>query len=491
MSNNNLQYLLAPWCQAPNISVQQLQLDHRELVQGDLFIAIKGHQFDARRLIQNAIDNGAVAVIADCDDLNADFSISYQQDVPIVHFPHLKTHLSALSKRFYQQGESIPVIGVTGTNGKTTITQLIAQWLNLLNKPTAVMGTTGNGFLTNLQPAENTTGSALAIQRELAAFKQQHAAFVAMEVSSHGLVQARVNAVDFKAVIFSNLSRDHLDYHGDMQAYAEAKLRLFTQYSATTAVINADDQVGKAWLDAMPNAIAVSLSPLSLTEQQQGLWLTEIAYQSEGMTISFDSSWGQGQFTAALVGEFNVMNLLLSLASLLDLGFALPDLLAAAPKLRAVIGRMEVFHRTDKPMLVVDYAHTPDALEKALQALRRHCSGKLWCVFGCGGDRDKGKRPLMAAAAEKYADKLVLTNDNPRSEMPEQIMQDILQGIAAPQAVEVIYDRFAACAHAFNQASAADVILIAGKGHEDYQLFAEGALHYSDRETVQQLLERQ
>ncbi|GAL06466.1 UDP-N-acetylmuramoylalanyl-D-glutamate-2,6-diaminopimelate ligase [Photobacterium aphoticum] len=352
------------------------------------------------------------------------------------------------------------------------------------------MGTTGNGLLGQIVPAANTTGSAIEIPHVLAEMVQQGADYAAMEVSSHGLVQGRISALQFQASIFTNLSRDHLDYHGDMASYADAKKTLFTAHHCGKAIINADDAVGREWLLTLPEAVAVAQDKTSLSGWTgQALWLEQVHYSTQGVTVRFDSSWGEGEFCAPLVGAFNVMNLMLALATLLATGHPMAPLLAAAPQLKAVTGRMEVFQAPDKPMLVVDYAHTPDALEKALQALRVHCGGELWCIFGCGGDRDSGKRPMMAQAAEQLADRVILTDDNPRSEDPTAIMADMLAGLSAPETAAVVHDRAQACEWAFTHAGADDIILVAGKGHEDYQILADRTIHYSDRETAQALLE--
>ena len=499
----NLKTLLASWsdlnCDDDLLKtpLNDLILDHRELLPGDVFVALQGHHRDARVYIQEAIAAGAQAVISDAGDDNPVFYLEIQEadfdhGVPIVSFPFLKSSLSQLAGRFYQDPSShMTLLGVTGTNGKTTVSQLMAQWIDLLGYKAAVMGTTGNGFLLDLEPAINTTADPVLMQKKLSHFYQAGATHVALEVSSHGLVQKRVDGIAFDAVVFTNLSRDHLDYHGTMQAYAQAKKRLLTDFDAPVLVINADDPVGSTWLNEIPNAIGVSMSakaPCSLSRKY--LYLTSVKYASNGVTLTFSSSqWGAGEFSAPLVGEFNVMNLLLSLATLLSLGFDKKTLLQTAPKLHPVIGRMEVYHSPNKPMFVVDYAHTPDALEKALHALRRHCSGSLWCVFGCGGDRDAGKRPLMAEIAERFADKVLLTDDNPRSESPEHIVSQMLNGMKNPKNAIVLHDRKKACRYAFENASENDVILVAGKGHEDYQVLKTGRVHYSDRETVHYLLE--
>ncbi len=255
------------------------------------------------------------------------------------------------------------------------------------------MGTTGNGFLDQLQPAVNTTGNALEIQKSLAELEKQGAQYTALEVSSHGLVQGRVKALSFDVGLFSNLSRDHLDYHGTMEEYGKAKFSLFTEHDCKKAVVNADDKVGATWLSGHPNALAVSLQPL--TTIHKGVWATEVAYSEAGIELTFDGYFGQGNLTSQLIGEFNASNLMLAFAALLELGFDKQALVDTCSQLKPVLGRMELFSSKGQAKVVVDYAHTPDALEKALSALRVHCHGELWSIVGCGGERDKGKRPMM------------------------------------------------------------------------------------------------
>ncbi|MEC6815688.1 UDP-N-acetylmuramoyl-L-alanyl-D-glutamate--2,6-diaminopimelate ligase [Photobacterium toruni] len=494
--------LLAPWLTADNVPAKYLQvmlttmtLDSRQVTAGCLFAAVKGHTVDGRRFIANAIAAGASAIVAEAEGVASDGDIQFQDGTIIIYLHDLGHKLSQIAGRFYGEPDSkLKLYAVTGTNGKTTISQLLAQWADLIGYRAGVMGTTGNGLLTDLHPAANTTGSAIEIQQTLAGLVAQGANFAAMEVSSHGLVQGRISALHFVASIFTNLSRDHLDYHGDMAHYAAAKKSLFTEHDSGVAVINADDVIGLQWLADLPQAVAVAMNADAVAAHSGlKLWATTVDFSTQGVTISFDSSWGQGVFTAPLVGSFNATNLLLALATLLASGHSLPQLLAVAPCLQAVIGRMEVFQSAmgNKAMMVVDYAHTPDALEKALQALRVHCEGKLWCLFGCGGDRDTGKRPMMAAIAEQYADHIILVDDNPRSEDPQQIMLDMQAGLSAITAATVIHDRAQACAYAITHAKANDIILVAGKGHEDYQILADRTIHYSDRETVAALFREQ
>ncbi|MDF4510653.1 UDP-N-acetylmuramoyl-L-alanyl-D-glutamate--2,6-diaminopimelate ligase [Vibrio parahaemolyticus] len=480
--------LLSTWVDCPSLSsilVSELELDSRRVQSGTTFVAIIGHVVDGRKFIPTAIQQGANAVIAQACEQKAHGTIDIIDDIPVVYLDALDKCLSEIAGQLYTYPD-MKLIGVTGTNGKTTITQLIAQWIGLVGSKAAVMGTTGNGFLDDLKEAANTTGNAVEIQHTLASLAEQQAQYTALEVSSHGLIQGRVKSLSFAAGVFTNLSRDHLDYHGTMEEYANAKLTLFTQHQCDQAIINVDDEVGAAWAKQLTNAIAVSLAPT--TEFEHALWASQVAYAESGITIRFDGQFGEGTLHAPLIGEFNAANLMLAFATLLSLGFDKNDLLATAAQLQPVLGRMELFQAENRAKVVVDYAHTPDALEKALQALRVHCDGQLWAIFGCGGDRDAGKRPMMAEIAERLGDKVVLTDDNPRSEDPVFIVKDMLAGLSKPAEAIVQHDRFKALSYALENAAPQDIILLAGKGHEDYQIRNGETIHYSDRESAMQLL---
>lgn len=487
----NLRELLAPLgIEAPALSLCDMVLDSRIAAAGDLFVAIVGHHIDGRHFIPQAIAQGVAAVIAEADGVAKEGEIHQSHGVPIIYLSGLNKRLSALAGQFYRQpGEKLRLIGVTGTNGKTTTTQLIAQWAQLMNETSAVMGTIGYGILGRVTPTENTTGSAIDIQHRLNDLLTQGATLVAMEVSSHGLVQDRVADLPFAAAVFTNLSRDHLDYHGDMLRYEQAKWLLFSSHRVDKMIINADDAVGARWLAKLPQAVAVTMDN-ALPENWQGKWLkaNKLSYHDDGAEIEFESSWGGGKIASRLLGAFNVSNLLLALATLLALGYSRKELLETASMLQPVCGRMEVFTAINHPTVLVDYAHTPDALEQALQAARLHCKGQLWCLFGCGGDRDKGKRPLMAAVAERFADRVIVTDDNPRSEEPAATVADIMAGFSSAANVQVIHGRAEAVTSVIMQAKSDDMILIAGKGHEDYQLIGDRRLDYSDRITVARLL---
>ncbi|WP_105664819.1 UDP-N-acetylmuramoyl-L-alanyl-D-glutamate--2,6-diaminopimelate ligase [Cronobacter dublinensis] len=491
MADRNLRDLLAPWvANLPARALREMTLDSRVAAAGDLFVAVVGHQADGRRYIPQAIAQGVAAIVAEAKGEATDGEVREIHGVPVIYLSQLNERLSALAGRFYDEpSERLRLIGVTGTNGKTTTTQLIAQWCQLLGETSAVMGTVGNGLLGKVSPTENTTGSAVDVQHVLAGLAGQGASVAAMEVSSHGLVQHRVAALKFAASVFTNLSRDHLDYHGDMDHYEAAKWLLFSSHHYGQAIINADDDVGRRWLAKLPDAVAVSMEN-NINPDCHGRWLRAdaVEYHDRGATLRFSSSWGEGEIDSRLMGAFNVSNLLLALATLLALGYPLAALLASAPRLQPVNGRMEVFSAPGKPTVVVDYAHTPDALEKALQAAHLHCAGKLWCVFGCGGDRDKGKRPLMGAIAEQFADVVVVTDDNPRTEDPKAIVADILTGMLDAGRARVVEGRAEAVTNAIMQASENDVVLVAGKGHEDYQIVGTRRLDYSDRVTAARLL---
>lgn len=491
MADRNLCDLLAPFgVSTTPISLREMTLDSRKAAAGDLFIAIKGHQSDGRHYIPQAIAQGVGAVIAEAQGEAEEGEIRFVHGVPVIYLNDLNNRLSALAGEFYNQPSAkMKLVGVTGTNGKTTTTQLIAQWAKGLGETSAVMGTVGNGLLGQVSPTENTTGSAVDIQLELTQLLNKKATLTAMEVSSHGLVQGRVAALQFAAAVFTNLSRDHLDYHGDMENYEAAKWLLFSTHQTKNQIINADDDVGLKWLQRLPQACAVTMEN-RIPANWQGPWLkaTEVEYHDKGATIHFDSTWGNGAFESPLMGAFNVSNLLVAMATLLMMGYPLDSLLASTSSLSPVCGRMEVFSAPNKPTVVVDYAHTPDALEKALAAARLHCKGQLWCVFGCGGDRDKGKRPLMGAAAEEWADKIIITDDNPRSEDPIDIINDIMAGLLDSSRALAIPGRPEAVTNTILQASPDDVIVLAGKGHEDYQIIGNRKLDYSDRLTVARLL---
>lgn len=488
----SLKPLLAPWVEAEfaSVNISGLTLDSREIIKGSLFIALQGALLDGRSFINSAIEKGAVAVLSETKKENEHGLVRYQDHVVIIEVYQLASLLSQLAYQFYFPEKDLhKVIAITGTNGKTTIASLLANCLQLLGKQTAQMGTIGNGLYGQLKSSPNTTLDAISVFSHLSAYQQENTDYTLMEVSSHGLTQGRVKAVPFHSAMFTNLSRDHLDYHGSMENYADAKKGLFTDFSVKQQIINADDTTGRHWLTQFPDAIAYGFSAQDYAVKQRYLGIKNVIYQAQGITFSFDSSWGAGEITAPFYGDFNVSNLAAVLSQCLAEGFSVKDLTAVFPKLNTVAGRMEQYFFTKQQItFVVDYAHTPDALEKALIALQKHHSaGRLICAFGCGGDRDKGKRPEMAKVAEAFAQQIILVDDNPRSESADDIMSDIKVGFSEKTEVITIHNREQAVRYLLENAQSGDIVLLAGKGHEDYQIIGNEKKYYSDRDLLSRL----
>ncbi len=474
-----------------NRAITGLALDSRLVRPGDLFFARAGSQTHGTQFIDDAIRRGAVAIIAAvAPNTTAD---SLRRDVPVIALPHLTHHLGHIAARFHgNPSRRLTMIGVTGTNGKTSVTHLLAQTLERC----AVVGTLGAGLVEQLTPTTHTTPDAVILQGLLAELVAQDIHHVGLEVSSHALDQGRVEGVAFTVAIFTNLSRDHLDYHGDMATYGQAKQRLFHTPGLQYAVINRDDAFGQTLLQNLPEGVVgigygLSLNPTDHPTTNHGLSVvgSNLCLAETGMRLQVTTPWGSGCLASPLLGRFNAANLLAVLATLGALGIPFEEALRTLSQAQAVSGRMETLGGgPTTPLVVVDYAHTPDALEQVLLTLRQHTKGRLWCVFGCGGDRDRGKRPIMGAVAERLADTLVLTNDNPRNEEALDILQAILSGIHNPTQVAIIPDRAAAIRHAITSATPRDVVLIAGKGHEQYQQIQSTRLPFSDRLEAEQAL---
>ncbi|PKM30536.1 MAG: UDP-N-acetylmuramoyl-L-alanyl-D-glutamate--2,6-diaminopimelate ligase [Gammaproteobacteria bacterium HGW-Gammaproteobacteria-11] len=467
-----LKQLFPEWT-GESVQINALSLDSRNVSNGTLFLAVPGQQHDGRKFIAQALSAGAAAVAYE-----ADWPTLPPSRVPMLPVTGLVQQLSALAGRFYgEPAQSLKLIGITGTNGKTSVSQMLAQALNLLDQPCGVIGTLGSGLLGSLEDQGMTTPDALRVQQSLAALRDQGAAWVSMEVSSHALDQGRVAALGFDLAVFTNLSRDHLDYHGDMARYGAAKARLF-DLTRGSAVINLDDAFGRELAARCP----VPCISFSLHDVQARLHCSDIRFDAMGIHALVHFEGQQGELHSPLLGSFNLSNLLAVLGALLALQIDLQRALQLVAGLQAPAGRMQRLGGGSQPLVVIDYAHTPDALEKALAALRAHVSGKLTCVFGCGGDRDTGKRPLMGRIAEQGADQLLVTDDNPRSEASAEIIKQILVGLDNPAQAEVVVNRAQAIARSISAAKAGDVILLAGKGHEAYQEI-NGVRHpFSDSE---------
>ncbi len=452
------------------VDISHITNNSREVTQNTLFLAYPGEKADGRKYISDAIANGAVAIAYEPQDFTQE-----NKAVPCIPIKNLKTKQSIIAARFYGfPSAKIPVIGVTGTNGKTSITHFIAQSLGKCG----VIGTVGYGFLSHLIKTANTTPDGLQLQAMFAELVDQGAQSIAMEVSSHALSQRRVNDVQFHTAVFTNLTQDHLDYHHTMENYRDAKALLFQQPGLKNAVINIDDDAGIYFAQKYKNKLNVIT--YSTYNKNADIYLEKCIPNSHGFQLSVKTPWGNGDFYLPLIGEFNIANALATLGVLGILEISFKKIVKQLSQLKTVSGRMQLFHVDNKPTVIVDYAHTPDALEKALKSVRAHCAGKVICVFGCGGDRDKTKRPKMGAIADQLSDQIIITNDNPRSESPEQIAQDILAGVAHKNKFVVALDREKAIIQAIQFANQADWILLAGKGHETDQIIGDEVLHHSD-----------
>ena len=467
-------------------SVSDLTLDSRQAGEGALFAAMPGHTRDGRQFVQQAVSAGVSAILFEDDNAPADCRV-LERDGRALAVPGLSSQLSMIASRFFSHpSRKMKVIGVTGTNGKTTCATMLQQALSALNVPCAVMGTLGASFEEQEFASGLTTADAITVQRQLHGFLTGGAEAVCMEVSSHGLDQGRVSAVDFNVAILTNLTQDHLDYHLTMQAYGEAKKKLFDFESLDAMVVNRDDLLGQEILaeDHSCTVISYGMSDADVVP-------LEASFSEQGIEFNLEWCGKTVRLIAPVLGRINLPNLLAISATLLALGFELERIQRVFSKLSPPPGRMERFSgKFDTPAVVVDYSHTPDSLARAINDLSEVVKGRLWVVFGCGGDRDRGKRAQMGRVAERGADRVILTNDNPRNEDPAVITADILDGMEEPASnVSVILDRRNAITHAIQNASHDDVVLVAGKGHEPDQVIGDKIIPFSDRQVVLELLE--
>ncbi len=482
-------------------AIYGLRADSRQVVSGDLFFACAGERDHGAAFIGQALAAGAAAVLYETEGLGEGM-LPETSGVPLIGIAGLQQQMGIIADRFYgSPSQTQLLIGITGTNGKTSCSHYLAQAMTAVQPPCGLVGTLGYGLYGELHAGRHTTPDALSLHALLAEMRANGVRQVVVEVSSHALAQGRVAGVAFDSAIFTNLSRDHLDYHGDFDRYGRVKRSLFKVTGLRYAVINVGDDCGRTLQAELPAGLEVAgyrlfdhqdtrrmanAASLSSYHYVYGQWRHT---DSRGLEIRIDSSWGEGVLQSGLLGAFNAENLLAVLAMLLLMGWSMAQALAQLALSRPVPGRMEYYGgEHGQPLVVIDYAHTPDALQQALQALRAGCRGRLWCVFGCGGDRDQGKRPLMGAIAEELADRVILTDDNPRREDAAAIRAQICAGMRRPQGVELKPQRATAINSAIRQASSDDVVLIAGKGHENFQLIGGRQLYFSDREQVQQVL---
>jgi UDP-N-acetylmuramoyl-L-alanyl-D-glutamate--2,6-diaminopimelate ligase len=469
--------LLQGYADAPAIGVHGIASDSRRIGNGFVFFAVEGIGSHGLDYVDQAIAAGASAVVWDASTGSEPSGI----EVPAIAVDGLAARLGEIADRYYEQpSERLGVIGVTGTNGKTTVAWMVAQAFDILGRACAYLGTLGHGLGTVQDATGMTTPPAIELHGRLAEFVDAGAEFAAVEVSSHALSQRRVDGVRFDTALFTNLSRDHLDYHEDMDDYFASKSQLFLDCGPRHRIVNVDTAYGMR-LAALcgPDVVTVSTHADRIAEGHLYLFVRAVEPGARGSNVSFDSAWGSGAFATTMPGDFNVANAAIVLALMLNKGVALETACEVVSLVSAPPGRMQRV-AMEGPAVYVDYAHTPQALESVLQALRPHCAGALWCVFGCGGDRDPGKRPQMGEAAERGGDRIVITSDNPRGEDPATIIADVLTGLARPDEAILIEDRAAAIAWTVAQAGEDDVVLIAGKGHEAYQETGGERVPFSD-----------
>lgn len=480
-----------------NIPFNNFCLDSRKIQSDDVFVLLKSQtpnsHLDYEKItsyIHQVADKAAFIL----SEINLT-EFSSNLTLPIIYLPNIRQFLGSLIQENLQLIDpvSLPtVIAVTGTNGKTTVSQLIAQLINQTGQKTAIMGTAGNGILPNLQPASHTTGDVLMVQSFLHEMAKQQVTTLAIEASSHGLHQYRLQAMPIKVAVYTNLSRDHLDYHTDMADYAKAKATVFDRQNfpmLTHAIINADDEFSSI-MQQQANLSDLTIWTYSLVDEQADFFARRIEPSLTGVDLTIQTPNGEINVQSPLLGRFNVANLLASIASAMALNMTLPDIVQAVVQLQGATGRMQHI-QSKKGCFIVDYAHTPDALTQVLTSLKPHCDGQLWAIFGCGGDRDKGKRPLMTQSALAIADKIILTSDNPRSEDPIAILNDMQQDMNQDDhdKTHIEPNRKTAIEYAVQHACADDIVVIAGKGHETYQEIQGIRYDFDDVQVVRTALQ--
>jgi UDP-N-acetylmuramoyl-L-alanyl-D-glutamate--2,6-diaminopimelate ligase len=480
-----LDTLLAGLAAAPAVPVAGLKLDGRAVRPGEAFVAVQGATAHGLDFVRQALESGAVAVLYDPADGAAP---TLPGDVVAVAVPALKSHLGEIADRACGGAVArLSIAGITGTNGKTTCAWLLADASSRLGRRAGYLGTLGAGFPPALESTTHTTPDVLGVHRMLAGLVAGGAVRAAVEVSSHALDQDRLAGVPVEIAAFTNLTRDHLDYHGTLDAYAAAKRRIFSLPGVARAVINVGDDSGRRYASALPEGVelvAVAVGGEPLRTDGRFVQVTSLEATDSGLVLGLRGDFGERELSSPLVGTFNAENLAVVLGVLLAWGHDVDAAIAALAGATAPPGRMEGFRLPGGALAIVDYAHTPDALAKVLASARRHASGRLRVVFGCGGDRDAGKRAPMGGIAERLADEVYVTDDNPRGEDPQRIVAMILEGMQAPRRAHVRRDREAAIAEALEGAGAGDVVVIAGKGHVDYQLVGNERRAFSDRDCV-------
>ncbi|MGI9289295.1 MAG: UDP-N-acetylmuramoyl-L-alanyl-D-glutamate--2,6-diaminopimelate ligase [Pseudomonadales bacterium] len=469
------------------ISVPGVRLDSRTIQPGELFVAVRSGNSHGAEFIDSAIANGAGAVLV---DQHARLDVKALA-VPCIVVENLEQHLGEIAHNMYgKAGQELAVFAVTGTNGKTSCCSAYASLHSRLGASCGFIGTLGWGVDDNYAATGYTTPDVFSTHEICAELLQRGCAAVAMEVSSHALAQNRIAGIAVRTAVFTNLTHDHLDYHASEADYAAQKSKLFERESLTTAVLNIDDALGEQLATRLKQRPQLQVLAYSVGQKTADVWADDIVFGAQGMRATVHSPWGSAEVTSKLFGEFNLSNLLAVISSLCAESFEFERVIEAVSELEGAAGRMQTVPNDIGLHIVIDYAHTPDALQNALAALRRHCTGQLWVVFGCGGDRDKSKRAPMGKIAELLADHVVVTNDNPRTEAEDVIAADIVSGISKLGEIHIELDRARAIEFAVQSAHVDDCVLVAGKGHEDYQEVNNEKLPFDDFSVVQSALSK-
>ncbi len=476
-----------------NIQISAISLDSRRVEAGGLFLSLSVDSSQRLSYLEHAISLGATVVLYEQhhDLTSSEIALLAKQNIAAYAIKDLAEKAGEIAARFYgHPSMALTIIAVTGTNGKTSVSQFIAQSLELLELPCGIIGTLGVGRLNSLSNTGMTTPDPVTLQGILAGFCQQNINYAVIEASSHALDQGRLNNVMIDVAVLTNLTRDHLDYHKTMANYAAAKARLFNFPSVKTAIINSADSFGQTLITTLSAMAGITVCSYNSQDVDANLYVKNSQTTQQGLQFDVGSDFGSAAIKSTLLGHFNIDNLLATMGSLLAIGISFDKVSHAIEHCHSVDGRMQSYG--EQPQLVVDFAHTPDALTQALQSLRVHlpAEGQLWCVFGCGGDRDMGKRAEMGGSAEHYADKVVLTDDNPRSEDPALIISNILSGITTPENIYIEHDRKLAIAYAISHAKPDDIVLVAGKGHEQYQEILGVKHPFSDADVVMESLNK-
>jgi len=487
----NLSFLLDGILSLPdeyNVEINNVVLDSRQVTQGDVFVAVNGEGVNGLDYIDSAVAKGAVAVLweAKVDAIPFAWARSNKK-IPLIAITNLKQNLGVLANRVYHQAsESLNIVAVTGTNGKTSCVNFIAQALGSDN-PCGLIGTLGTGIYPDISASSHTTPDVFTVHKTFSDFVERNTKIAAIEVSSHALAQGRIDGVDIDVAIFTNLTQDHLDYHGTMQAYLNEKIKLFQRVTVNTVIINVNDSYG---IDVVEAAAGKNIIKYGIDKKLNSpeVYASDIHYHIDSTEFVLNTKRGSVGITSSLIGDFNISNLLAVCAYLEFLGYSLKEIAARVKNVMPVAGRMQKIVANGFPLIIVDYAHTPDALEHVLKTLSEQFKDNLTCVFGCGGERDKDKRSKMGAIANSYADSIVLTNDNPRNESAENIIVQIEQGISNKNKVIIELDRKAAITKAIITTKISGCVLIAGKGHENYQIIGSDKFKFNDVEVAKEIV---